>query len=451
MAVEEEVQPSRAWVRWPVLLLTCGGLFGQFYAFDNPSALNEQMRQYMSEKAHTTPEQYAYFFNLLYSVYSFPNILLPLVMGLAVDRCGCTVLLCFLGACVVLGHVVFAAGLGQASWPVMLCGRVLFGIGGESLQVAQNCLLFRWFRGKEVAFALGLNLSIARSGSVLNDVLSPWTASKFGVVSATWLGVGMCLGSFVCNAGCAYLDRIEGRRAGLADATEDEVSVKEILRMPKLFWLLSAHCVILYCAILPFNNIASAYFVEVWFPTLPLAQAQQQAGNAMSLLFLASAFGTPPFGGLVDYIGLRGQFLLGSSFALTFVFGVINILPPAVSMLGLGGVYMVFSGALWPAFALTVPQNQLGTAYGVVVSLQNCGLAVVPIGVAHIQAQSAKGDFTGVMHLFTLFGILGVIVSVMILNTDYATGKPVLQLPSRDAELRSRECEAEKKPLKDSI
>jgi MFS family permease len=448
MAKEVEGPAASPWARWAVLLLTCGGLFGQFYAFDNPSALNEQMKLYMTEKAQTSPEQYAYYFNLLYSVYSFPNILLPLVMGLAVDRCGSTALMCLLGACVCFGHLLFASGVNAASWPLMLSGRVLFGIGGESLQVAQNCLLFRWFRGKEVAFALGLNLSIARSGSVLNDVLSPWAASQWGVAGATWLGVVFCIGSFLCNTGCAYLDRVEGERAGLPDASEDQVTLKDILRMPRLFWLLCAHCVILYCAILPFNNIASAYFVEVWFPSFPLAQAQQKAGNAMALLFLASAFGTPPFGGLVDYAGMRAHFLLASSFVLTACFTTINLVPPAVSMLALGGVYMVFAGALWPAFALTVPQSQLGSAYGVAVSLQNLGLAAVPILIGRIQAQSASGDFTAVMHLFRAFGVLGVFVSSMILVVDYASGKPVLHLPSSDAEVRLREFDAEGKPLK---
>jgi len=89
-------------------------------------------------------------------------------------------LLVVLAACVIAGQAIFAAGVRAASWTVMLAGRTLFGIGGESIQVAQNCLLFRWFKGREVAFALGLNLSVARFGSVLNDVVSPWAAQQWG-------------------------------------------------------------------------------------------------------------------------------------------------------------------------------------------------------------------------------------------------------------------------------
>jgi MFS family permease len=233
------------------------GLFGQFYAFDNPSALNEQLKQHMSS---TQPvAQYDYYFNMLYSVYSLPNMVLPLLMGVAVDRCGTRLMICVLGALVVLGHALFSIGVGLESWSVMIAGRVLFGFGGESVQVAQNCLLFRWFKGNEVALALGLNLSVARAGSVLNDVLSPWASTHWGVVGAMWLGTFLCLGSFAANVLSAIVDKRAGDKAGLPEAINDEdISFKEAIRMPRIFWGLTGLCVVLYCAILPFNNIASA-------------------------------------------------------------------------------------------------------------------------------------------------------------------------------------------------
>jgi MFS family permease len=418
--------------RWIVLIMTCFGLFGQFYAFDNPSALNEQLREHMLERTSMATNQYDYYFNLLYSVYSLPNILLPLILGMAVDRCGCRLIIVTLGACVVIGHALFAAGVGFGSWSTMIAGRVVFGLGGESIQIAQNCLLFRLFKGREVAFALGLNLSIARGGSVLNDVLSPWAASQWGVVGACWLGTFLCVLSFGANIWSVVEDKRITERTGLPDAVGDEdISFREIFQLPRIFWGCAGLCVALYCAILPFNNIASAFFVETKFYGLPLPEAQQKAGNAMSIMFLVSAIGTPPFGALVDTIGMRAHFMLFSAILAACTYTAVSMLPPAAMMLCLGIVYTVFAGALWPTFALTVSERQLGTAYGVATALQNGGLCLVPMLVGHLQASAGPGDFHSVMRLFAFFGILGVVCSFDILREN-ATGKAagVLSLPS---------------------
>jgi len=425
-----EPTPSPGAARWIILLLTCGGLFGQFYAFDNPSALNEQMQQDFSWDS-----QFQYHFNLLYSVYSFPNVLLPLAMGLAVDWCGYRSLICALGFCVVLGHAMVSLGAAASSWPLMIAGRIVFGLGGESMQVAQSCLLLRWFKGKEVAFALGVNLSVARAGSVLNDVVSPWAASRWGVSGALWLGTGLCVLSFASNIASTILDKSEGIKAGLSEApNEEEVSIRDVLKLRKQFWFLAGLCVAIYCAILPFNNIASAYFVETSFAGLPLAEAQQRAGNVMSILFLVSAVGTPPFGVAVDLVGMRSQFLLGCGVLLTFTYTAMPILPPAVSMLCLGAVYTVFAGALWPAFALVVAEKQLGTAYGVATALQNTGLAITPLVVGHLQTSAGAGSFGPVMHLFSFLGAIGTAFAVLIYHTNKAS-HGVLDLPSEQAAL----------------
>jgi len=329
----------------------------------------------------------------------------------------------------------------------MILGRVVFGIGGESMQVAQNCLLFRWFKGREVALALGLNLSVARAGSVLNDVLSPWAARgrSCGLVGAMWLGVGLCVASCVANVLSAAIDKTEGARRGLNEATEEIVSISDVLRLRRDYWLLVLLCVALYCAILPFNNVASAYFVQTWYHNMPQAEAQQKAGNVMSLIFLVSAFGTPPFGWVVDLVGMRTHFLLFSSVLVVATYVLISTMPPAASTLCLGIVYTIFAGALWPAFALTVPEPQLGTAYGVAVALQNAGLAAVPILVGHLQAVAGEGHFGGVMRLFLYFGLVGVILSLLIWRSNNA-GAGALNLPSVEAEEVSRKL-CERTPL----
>lgn len=432
-----EVKPAQLpnSTRWLILFCTCGGLFGQFFAFDIPSSLNEELKDFLMKPTNITEEDYAFYFSSLYSVYSLPNIILPLAMGIAVDIYGYRMLIALLAIFVVGGHVVFSTGVLVSSWPIMLAGRALFGFGGESLQVAQNAMLFRWFKGKEVAFALGLNLSVAGVGSVLNDILSPWAAQEWGIAGALKLGTALVLFGLVCNVIGVLIDKTEGSRLALPDVSDDEhkVSIKTVLRMPRLYWLLATLSVIIYCSILPFNNIASAFFVETRYANEKQADAELHAGRAMSLLFLVAAVATPPFGSVVDRIGMRAHFLLASSILVTICYALIYTVSPMVTMFALGVVFTGFAGALWPSFALTVPQNQLGTAYGVAITMQNCGLSSVPMLVGHLQAIGGTGNFLQVIQLFFLFGVFGIVVSLMICHTNMVTNG-TLNLSSNEAE-----------------
>ncbi|KAJ3335533.1 hypothetical protein HDU93_005109 [Gonapodya sp. JEL0774] len=163
---------------------------------------------------------------MLYSVYSFPNIVLPLVGGPLIDIFGNTRLIIVLSAVMFIGQCVFSVGVSAKDITWMLTGRTLFGLGGETLSVAQTSLISRHFSGKEVAFALGLNLSIGRLGSVVNDVVSPWVALRWSVPGAVWVGsltVGI---SFACACGLAWVDMSDEENG---DDPQDEHVTRPLL------------------------------------------------------------------------------------------------------------------------------------------------------------------------------------------------------------------------------
>lgn len=112
-------------------------------------------------------------FSLLYTVYSLPNMILPLLGGILLDSIGVRMGLIFFCAVLTAGQFLFMLGGYAVSYEEMIAGRVVFGMGGESMQVAQSSIISVWFKGKELAFALGLNLSIARLGSVINGIVVP--------------------------------------------------------------------------------------------------------------------------------------------------------------------------------------------------------------------------------------------------------------------------------------
>ncbi|KAG0288098.1 hypothetical protein BGZ96_008077 [Linnemannia gamsii] len=197
-------------IRWPILAAACFILIGNYFAFDNPAVLNKPLQEYMQ----MTDGQFAYFLNLLYTTYSIPNIILPWLGGYAADRFGHNKLLIVLSTLVVLGQLVVCLGLERRNIGIMILGRVVFG-SAESLAVAQSAITVKYFRGKELAMALGINLCVSRMGSVLNDLVTPIIWSKSSVPFAFWCGLVMCIFSMIMVIVLVAIDLRFGSHVGV--------------------------------------------------------------------------------------------------------------------------------------------------------------------------------------------------------------------------------------------
>lgn len=215
-------------VRWLVLFLSCWIMFGNYYAFDNPSALNRSLRRILAP-SDEDGELFQYRFGLLYSVYSVPNVALPFFVGRWLDQWGTGIILTLLSSLVTGGQLVVALGIGRESFPLILLGRILFGLGGESLAVAQARVVTEWFQDRELALAIGLNLSIARIGTVVNNVASPWIARQWhSVEAAFWVGFLSCAISLICTIATIWVDVRYRRfhihhRSSCASSTSDMI------------------------------------------------------------------------------------------------------------------------------------------------------------------------------------------------------------------------------------
>lgn len=122
-----EPQKSDSILRWVVLVLACTAMIGNYYCYDNPSALKTSLEAF----AGLSEEQY----NLLYTVYSVPNVFLPFFGGYLCDMLGASRALALFSATLVVGQVVFALGVSVKSFSLMCLGRVIYGLGGENMQV----------------------------------------------------------------------------------------------------------------------------------------------------------------------------------------------------------------------------------------------------------------------------------------------------------------------------
>jgi MFS family permease len=295
-------EKSESPLRWWVLFFTCVMLIANYYCYDIPAALHQQFKDYMGDSS-----DFETYFQLLYTVYSVPNVVLPFLGGYFVDKFGVRVCLIAFSSLLLLGQALFSWGVSSRSWTLMFIGRVVYGFGGENLAVANSAVLSVWFKGKELAFAFGLNLSIARLGSVANNFISPRIAAADSMAFASWFGVILtAIGVFstVCISAVDKRqdkasasesgnginkplignedDEEENTRNPVNISTVDDESLdasilqsfgaeasappapefRDVLKFSQAFWLLTISCVVVYGCVLPFNNIASTLLLE---------------------------------------------------------------------------------------------------------------------------------------------------------------------------------------------
>jgi MFS family permease len=154
-----------------------------------------------------------------------------------------------------IGQLIFAIGGGSQSYGTMVLGRVVFGLGGECMTVAQSSIISQWFKGRELALAFGFNLSVSRLGSVFNGLVEPAVARDYGIGTALYVGFGVCCFSWVCGLMLvlvdSYADRKDGRVAGLSETEKFKCSHIFAFTLP--FWLIVVSCVSVYCSIFPYS------------------------------------------------------------------------------------------------------------------------------------------------------------------------------------------------------
>ncbi|KAI7826996.1 major facilitator superfamily domain-containing protein [Gamsiella multidivaricata] len=461
---------------WLVLLLACLLLYGNYYCYHIPAALNVQLKEWLGTDYAT----HQYHLNLLYSAYSLPNIVLPLLGGFLIDRLSAARMLLLFSLCVCAGQGIFAIGVSEKSIWTMVLGRLIFGIGGECLEVAQAKITTDWFKARWLGFALGLSLSSARVATAMNDNISPAIATHGGgVVGASWVGFGVCGLSLVCGLWLTYLDRTDSRRsAGVrsnardrktdrirsrrdnivgrqainvsSDSTmtmssvaleeedeiekenemaeDDQVLYSETFTLQTNFWILCLCCISLYGAVIPFIHVSSDFLQKKWYPDDP-----RKAGAVMSIPYIVSSVGSPLCGYIVDRFGNRARYIPLSAVLLIWAHMQLGftLFTPVCGMLVLGLAYSLFASVLWPCIPFLVKDHQLGTAYGLVTIALNFSLTLFPMAVASI-LHATKGSYRHVEGLLIVLAFIGLLLSILlnVLNHHKGgylqlTGEPV--------------------------
>ncbi len=397
LTVETRPEPSK-FFRWLVLIVVSIPIFGNYYVYD----CVEPIADLLSKQLHFSDSN----IGLLQGIYSAPNVIMVLIGGLIVDRIGTRRAIMLFSSICLVGAVVTVM---EPRLPVMAAGRLIFGLGAESLIVAITTAVAKWFRGKELSFAFGINLMLARSGTLLAQTSPTWARSAY----ASWrtpllIAVGFAVLSVVGAIAYWILEAYSERTYSLGEGSTDKVVLKDIFKFGVSYWYIVALCILFYSAIFPFETFGIKFFMDAH------GASRAMGGNLLGMLTVFTMFGTPLFGFFVDRIGKRALLMMFGSVLLIPVYLMMGYtsITLYVPMAMMGFAFALIPAVMWPSVAYIVGQEKLGTAYGLMTMIQNIGLFGfnVLIGWANDHAGASAANPQGYrlgMQIFSILGVLG--------------------------------------------
>ena len=435
-----ETIATRAWARWTVLAIVSFTMMAGYVVAKEMSPL-----QFMLEKAAgdggmgwTSGE-----FGIFAGSRGFFNVFLLMLFvgGVILDKMGVRftgLLSCVLmltGAAAVYGIITYTSP--DPMWNVPLLdtvkrqvalsslGFAFFGIGYEMCGITVSKVVVRWFSGKEMALAMGLQVAMARLGTALALNFSLPIALNWGLprpllIGVFSVGVGLIAYLYYCT-----MDRRLDKEQGKQDTTQGDdekfhfSDMKITIKNPG-FWLITLLCLFYYSALYPFLDFATKLMISKYGVEAELA------GAIPSILPYTSIVLTPLFGAWFDNKGRGATMMVIGSVLLTitlFVFAMpLNSSWIAVTLMCVLGIaFSLLPAALWPAVPKIVPMKQLGTSYSIIYYIQNIGLMLIPVVIGKVLEHNTVGEQVDYTHSLIIFGIIGVgaiVTSALLLWMD---------------------------------
>ncbi len=402
-------------LRWIVLVSLSIPMFASYFFDDIFSTISQEFENPANVALGWSMEDYGFF----RSAYSLLCIFGGLIIcGMLLDRWGVritgSIFVCLMvaGASLIAWAISgnFASGsfagwlsryFEKPSLAVAYAGCAMFGLGSEIAGVAVNRSISKWFKGREIAFAMGLQLALARLGTAAALVTVPRIVNLEGYIPFAETSRPAHLGLVLIMAGLIlwalfiaidYRTERNGRIAGdeAADPS-DRFRLSDVWKIigNRHFILISLLCVTFYCCVISFRKFATAILI----PRFGIESGTASLMVAM-IPFFTLVF-APVFGAVVDKVGkgtkimiLGSAMILLSHLTVTFAPGIPAFGFIAIAILGLG--YSLVPAAMWPSLPKIIPESKLGTAFSLVYWIQNIGLFFTPIVVGKIIDRSSS-------------------------------------------------------------
>jgi nitrate/nitrite transporter NarK len=458
--LQQTLRDSKA-ARWTALAIVAFTMLCGYYLADVMAPLKGLLEQQLSWNS----EDYGFFT----SAYGWFNVFLFFLIfgGIILDKMGVRFTGLMATSIMVVGiaikyWAVSTHSLDGQVWDLYIfsskaqvvvagLGFAIFGVGIEVVGITVSKIIVKWFKGKELALAMGLEMATARIGTGLAIGTSLPLAKAFGTVSMPLLfGLVMaCIGLMAFILYTFQDKKLDASQAAYDKENnvvddEEAFSIKDIWKIVtnKGWWYIAILCVLFYSAVFPFLKYATDLMVQKF------GVDEDWAGLIPALLPFGTIILTPFFGNLYDRKGKGATIMIIGSIMLIFVHAMFavpflshwSIAIFLVILLGIG--FSLVPSAMWPSVPKIIPEKQLGTAYSLIFWVQNWGLMGVPaligwvlntyciIGETKVgEATVYSYNYTIPMMIFTGFGILALLFAFLLKIEDKKKGYG-LQLPN---------------------
>jgi len=448
--------------RWTALALVAFTMLTGYYLTDVMAPLKGLLEQQLS----WTSTEYGIFT----SAYGWFNVFLLMLIigGIILDKMGvrftglASTIVMITGTAIkywavsthsLAGQVWNFLGLFQIKAQVVMAalGYATFGVGVETAGITVSKIIVKWFKGKELALAMGLEMATARIGTALALSTSVPIAQKLGHVSKPILIclIMLCIG-FISFFIFTFMDKKLDASQEAYDkdnevvANEESFKVSDILKIisNRGWWFIAILCVLFYSAVFPFLKYAADMMVNKF------GIDQSIAGTIPAVLPFGTILLTPLFGNLYDRKGKGATIMIIGAILLIFVHAIFSlpfinqwiIAVLLIIVLGIG--FSLVPSAMWPSVPKIIPEHQLGTAYALIFWVQNWGLMGVPALIGWVLdkycvtgQKLVEGtlvntyNYTLPMIIFTTLGVLALIFGFLLKAEDKRKGYG-LQLPN---------------------
>lgn len=439
--------------RWTVLALVSFCMLCGYYLTDVMAPLKPLLEK---ELLWNSKE-----FGIFTSAYGWFNVFLGMLIigGIILDKMGVrftgklATIIMVIGAAIkywaISTHSLDGKELLGINAQVVIAGLgyATFGVGVETAGITVSKIIVRWFKGKELALAMGLEMSTARIGTTLALVSSiPLAEALHGVSKPVLICLIMlCIGviSFlVFTVMDKKLDKSDADAGIVAEEESFKVSDILVILRNKGWWLIAILCLLFYSGVFPFIKFATDLMINKFHIT------EKFAGIIPGMLTVGAIAMTPFFGNLYDRKGKGATIMIIGAFLLVFVHIMFSI--PFFSqnwiavflIIVLGVAFSLVPSAMWPSVPKIIPEKQLGTAYGLIFMVQNVGLSLVPLLIGWVLdkfcitgtrildgAEVSTYNYTLPMVIFACFGALAILFAYLLRREDKKKGYG-LELPN---------------------
>lgn len=446
--IQKKLNDSKA-LRWTALTLVASMMFFGYMFVDVMSPLQSLIEQ----ERGWSPDVFGTYAAGEYILNVFGFLI---VAGIILDKCGIrftgelSASMMFIGACIKF-YAISDAFTGSAlaawldSWWISMpasaklasFGFMIFGCGCEMAGTTVSKAIAKWFKGKEMALAMGLEMAIARVGVFAIFSISPIIAEKMGSVAAP---VGFCTAllfiGLITFTVFTFMDRKLDKQLGVgADGSGEEEEFKasdlKNILTSRIFWIVALLCVLYYSAIFPFQRYG-ANMLQCNLDGI----SPSDASNIFRWFPIGAAVITPFLGSFLDHKGKGATMLIWGAVLLIACHLIFAFVLPSThsyliaysTIVLLGISFALVPAALWPSVPKIIDEKVLGSAYCLIFWVQNFGLCFVPMLIGSVLAQAnannpaviaakAQGaefipyDYTIPLVIFACFGVAALLLA----------------------------------------